>query len=175
VWIWPPPSTLEEGSDIDDNDGGGGSSLGERLLMVCMWPVGVMYVIVLDIAAILSKFGFYPKVGDNVYSLEHYHESRSTWELVVESIPQACLQSIVYILGSSMATRIFVDDQVFFRSIVSSVLNVLYRYSSFMWTVRGEKSGFLALLWSRLKSRSGPSLIKPTIVEELVDHVDQVK
>ncbi|GAQ91220.1 LRR receptor-like serine/threonine-protein kinase FLS2 [Klebsormidium nitens] len=92
-------------------------------------PATFAYVIVLDCLDLVDKIGGHLRFGFDVYSLHHYSQFRSQLDLVLRSVPQAVFQTALYLLGSSRATRIYIDEQILLRSILLSLLNVLVQFN----------------------------------------------
>jgi hypothetical protein len=92
-------------------------------------PVTVIHVIMLDLLDLLDKIGAHLRFGPTVYSLYAYSDFQSQADLTLRSIPQAVFQTVLYLLGSSRATRIYIDEQILLASVVLSLLNVVVRFN----------------------------------------------
>lgn len=82
-----------------------------------------------DVIAFVDKVGFHLRWGEDIYTMLPYFDFRSQLELVFRSIPQALFQSVLYLLGSSRATRIYIDEQIFTVSISFSLVSILVQYN----------------------------------------------
>ncbi|GAQ93027.1 L domain-like superfamily protein [Klebsormidium nitens] len=92
---------------------------------VATWPIAVAAAVVLDAAAILLRFGVHPVVWGKVVSLDAYVAARGLVEELFEAVPQAILQSALYLLGNSAATNYYIDDAIFIPSLIWSLLSLL--------------------------------------------------
>jgi hypothetical protein len=109
----------------------------------------------------LGRVGFFPVVGDRCYSLELYLQSRLMLELLLRSLPQAVFQTALYLLGSSRATRIYIDQPIFVRSIGVSLLSVVFQYCSTLYESTAERQPFWRCFWRRVQLGAGPCLVAP--------------
>jgi hypothetical protein len=98
-------------------------------LIPLTFPATVGYIIILDFLDLLDKIGVHLRFGPTMYSFHVYSKFRSQLDLTLRSIPQVVLQTTLYLLGSSRSTRIYIDEQIIFRSVVLSLLNVLVQFN----------------------------------------------
>jgi hypothetical protein len=124
-WVWPPPEPATRPV---------GAPPGRAFLWaVVLWPVGVLLVLLQDALAVIGRFGFHLVTNGTVLSLEEYSDARGMLEMVLEAVPQAGFQTGLYLLGSSRATRIYIDQEIFLQSIGLSLLSVLVQYCVTLW------------------------------------------
>lgn len=141
------------------------------LIALLVWPLGVLAVVGLDVLAVAAKFGVHLTTEHRIVLLEGYHDSRSWLELLLESVPQAIFQTILYGLGSSRATRIYIDEHVFVLSIATSLLTILVRYACVLWEVLSTKGTTWAIVFGRIRTKCRPYLTTDIDNED----VDQLK
>jgi hypothetical protein len=120
-------------------------------------------VLLQDTVAMVDNAGFHPMVEDDVYSLAPYLNTRLSLELLLRSIPQAIFQSSIYLLGSSRATRIYIDKETFALSISVSLVSILMQICFTLWLALESKTFLWVAFWRRLRHGSGPSLITTTV------------
>ncbi|GAQ78110.1 hypothetical protein KFL_000080140 [Klebsormidium nitens] len=92
-------------------------------------PSAAAAVVAYDVIAFADKVGFHLWWGEDIYTMLPYFDFRSQLDLVLRSIPQAIFQSVLYLLGSSRATRIYIDQQIFTVSISFSLVSILVQYN----------------------------------------------
>ncbi|GAQ84098.1 adenylate cyclase [Klebsormidium nitens] len=92
---------------------------------VATWPFAAAAAVILDAAAIVLRLGVHPVVGGKVVSLDAYVAARGLIEELFEAVPQAILQSALYLLGNSAATNYYIDDAIFIPSLVWSLMSLL--------------------------------------------------
>jgi hypothetical protein len=143
-WIWPlPPSdALLPVPRIP-------RTFAQTVMVLLLAPVNVIVVALQDVSAILNQLGLHLVVGEDTYSMESYQEARVLMELVFESIPQAAFQTTLYLLGSSRATRIYIDERIFVQSIGISLLSVVLHYSCTLWEALDKNVS----LWEAFRAR----------------------
>jgi hypothetical protein len=144
-WVWPPPQPV-----------GDPPPRRAFLWAVILWPVGVLLVLLQDALAVIEKFGFHLVVNGTVLSLEEYGDGRGMLEMVLEAVPQAGFQTALYLLGSSRATRIYIDEEIFLQSIGLSLLSVLVQYCVTLWAACEKKQTVWAAFVARFGGLRGP-------------------
>lgn len=146
AWLWPPCPP-----DADFTPGGGTNlPFTRRLtLTVLLWPVGVLATPGFDVLGILGRLGVHLMIRGDPLSVRHYQEARSMLQIVLETLPQSVFQSALYILGSSRATRIYVDDEIFISSIAISLLGILFNVGSLLKEAIERQKGFGVLVVER--------------------------
>lgn len=146
AWFWPPSPP-----EVDFTTGGKTcpSSLRRVAYTTLLWPLGVLATPALDVLGILGRLGVHLLVEGEPLSFRYYQEARSLLQIVLETLPQSVFQSALYILGSSRATRIYVDDEVFISSIAISLLGILFNIGLLQKEAIERKKGFGALVLER--------------------------
>jgi hypothetical protein len=147
-WVWPPPEPATEPV--------GAPTRGAFLWAVVLWPVGVLLVSLQDALAVIEKFGFHLVVSETLLSLEEYGDARGMLEMVLEAVPQAGFQTALYLLGSSRATHIYIDEEIFLQSIGLSLLSVLVQYCVTLWAACEKKQTVRAAFVARFAGLRGP-------------------
>jgi hypothetical protein len=122
------------------------------LLAIPLLPLGLLSVLVQDLLAVVEKFGLHLAWEDKIVVLEHYHEGRVLVELLLESFPQAAFQTALYVLGSSRATRFYIDEHIFVQSIVLSLLSLSMQYCCMVWKAVYEGMAMGRVFLDRLGS-----------------------
>lgn len=95
-----------------------------------------------------------------------YHDSRVTLELLLEAVPQALFQTLLYVLGSSRSTRIYIDEQIFVRSIAFSLLSVLMHYCLTLWEAIYTAQPFWRICLARVGNWGRPIVVCVNTQEE---------
>ena len=60
-----------------------------------------------------ERFGLHVGWEDEIVVFELYHEAWVLIELLLETLPQAVFQTALYLMGTSRATRIYIDQRIF--------------------------------------------------------------
>ena len=126
---------------------------------VLLMPLGLMGALLFDFLAVLERLGLYLTIGERVISFEAYHDGRVSTELLLESIPQAVFQTGLYVLGSSRATRIYIDEYIFVQSIAIALLSVFVQYAYVLWEAVYTGRSIWAVLVTRFRSSGRPSFL----------------
>ncbi|GAQ92877.1 hypothetical protein KFL_011770020 [Klebsormidium nitens] len=79
--------------------------------------------------------------------------------LLLESLPQAAFQTGLYIVGSSRATRIYIDERIFVQSIVVSLLSLSMQYCTLLWEAVYEGKRLSRVFLDRFHSAGQPILV----------------
>jgi hypothetical protein len=145
-WIWPPPQ-MASAATLPLRAIG---FLGWVALLI-VWPLCVPVVLFLDVIAFIDMLGFHPVIGPHVYSLDLWYDSRSLVELLVRTIPQGAFQTTVYLLGSSRATNVYIDQTLFVQSIATSLLTILFQLVRTIWQAREASEYPWVTFWNRLQ------------------------
>lgn len=153
-WIWRPylRNMALVAPDCLDN--------WSTLVAIMVAPVALLGVIIQDLLTVLDDSGLRLVINGQLVSFEGYHNARILMELLLESVPQAAFQTALYALGSSRATRIYIDEQIFVQSISFALFNVFLQYSDMLWESVHEGRSFHAIVSGRL--RSG----RPVLIEQ---------
>jgi hypothetical protein len=149
-WIWPPYELY------DDNDQPALESRADlkawkHALLFLLSPVLVLPVLLYDVAAALDSLNMHPVLDGTTYTLQSYREAHALVNVFLRSIPQAVFQSIIYVLGSSRATRIYVDEYLFLSAIAAALFLILKEYFVALVKAIKEKES----LWVNIKKRLG--------------------
>jgi hypothetical protein len=92
-------------------------------------------------------------------------------ELLLESLPQAVFQTRLYVIGSSRATRIYIDQRIFVQSIVVSLCSLSVHYCTMLWEAVYEGRSLVGVFLDRFRSAGQPSLVtvisQPSADEEV--------
>jgi hypothetical protein len=130
-------------------------------LVALLSPIGLVGVVLLDVAALADRVGVHLRWGSSVYSLQSYADFRAQLELTLRTIPQAVFQSTLYVLGSSRATRIYIDQTAFLLSITVSLLSILVQYNLFLHEIVSSKASVVDSLKGRFRvDNCQPCLLK---------------
>jgi hypothetical protein len=156
-WLWPLPELGEERMRPLDM-----TARRSGLLAVVLSPLGLAGVLVQDLLSVTERFGLHLAWGDEIVVFERYHESRVVVELLLESLPQAMFQTILYVIGSSRATRIYIDQRIFVQSIVISLLSLSMQYCTMLWEAIYEGNSLVRVFLDRFKSAGQPILVTVT-------------
>jgi hypothetical protein len=165
LWLWPLP-------DPGENGIAGKGTLFSGLLAILLLPLGLLGMLVQDLLSVAERFGLHLAWGDKILVFERYHEARALVELLLESVPQAIFQSALYVLGSSRATRIYIDQRLFVQSIVVSLCSLSLQYCCMLWEAVYEDKSLVWVLLDRFKSAGHPMVVRieddgSTIVEAI--------
>jgi hypothetical protein len=144
---------------------------------VLLWPFGVLATVAFDLLGLFGWLGGHLTVEGVPMSIRYYQEARSLLQIAVETLPQSVFQSVLYILGSSRATRVYVDDVTFIASITISLAGILVNVGLLLkeafeskegvmhtWTLVKERFDGLALL-AQLWAGEGPPQNEPEVEE----------
>lgn len=155
-FLWPEPR-------LSGNKRSTTTKLGirRRVFAVLLLPVGLVGVLVQDLLAVAERFGLHLAWGERIVVFESYHEARALSELLLESLPQAVFQTSLYVLGSSRATRIYIDRQIFVQSIVVSLASVTVQYCNLLWESVYNGVSLFSLVTDRLRSSGQPVVWEP--------------
>ncbi|GAQ80901.1 hypothetical protein KFL_000650330, partial [Klebsormidium nitens] len=153
-WLWPLP-TLDDWQPRTSD----GWSPRAEVWAILLLPLGLLGVLVQDLLSVAERFGLHLATGDQIVVFEHYHESRVLVELLLESLPQALFQTGLYIVGSSRATRIYIDQRIFVQSIVVSLCSLSVQYCTMLWEAVYEGRSLVKVFRDRFESAGQPSLV----------------
>ncbi|GAQ81339.1 hypothetical protein KFL_000780015 [Klebsormidium nitens] len=143
-WVWLAPPAGESAL----HSPGQSWRLWDVACTVMLWPLATAGVIVQDFLAVLDKLGLRLTLDGLVVSFEGYQDFRILLEVLLESFPQAIFQTVLYRLGSSRATNIYVDDRIFAQSIGASLVTILMQYWVTLWeSLQGRKSSCQTPWW----------------------------
>jgi hypothetical protein len=123
-------------------------------------PTAAVAVVAYDTFASANKVGVHLRWGPDVYTLQPYFAFRSQLELVLRSIPQALFQSALYLLGSSRATRIYIDQRLFTLSISVSLVSILVQYNLLLKEVIQTRASLVTVL----RRRFAPANCRPCLM-----------
>jgi hypothetical protein len=154
-WLWPLPELGESGA----LDGTKGSFL-SWVVTVLLLPLGLLGVLVQDLLSVAERFGLHLACGDEIVVFERYHDARGLTELLLESLPQAIFQSALYVLGSSRATRIYIDQRLFVQSIVVSLCSLSMQYCCLLWEAVYEGKSPIRVFLDRFKNAGQPIVLR---------------
>lgn len=149
-WLWPLP---DEASRIPVLETPGDPSAIGAVIAIILAPLGTLVVLLKDVCALLNQLGFHLVVEERTLGMQFYHEYRVMLELVLESIPQAIFQVALYILGSSRVTRIYIDEQIFARSIGFSLLSIVFQYGHTLLEAYENNISLSAAFRNRFRGR----------------------
>lgn len=155
TWMWPLPELNE-----NESAGKGKVTLLSELLRILLLPLGLLGVLVQDLLSVAERFGLHLAWGDEIVVFERYHEARALVELLLESLPQAIFQSALYVLGSSRATRIYIDQRLFVQSIVVSLCSLSIQYCCMLWEAVYEGKSLVRVFLNRFKSAGQPIVVR---------------
>jgi hypothetical protein len=156
-WLWPLPELGEEWL------GSRGTNVRNSwLLAIVLLPLGLVGVLVQDLLSMAERFGVHLAWGDEIAVFKRYHESRVMVESLLESLPQAVFQTGLYIIGSSRATRIYIDQRIFVQFIVVSLCSVSMQYCTMLWEAIYEGKSLVRVFLDRFKSAGQPILVRVT-------------
>jgi hypothetical protein len=156
-WLWPLPALSDEQPRTSD-----GWSLRAKVLAILLLPLGLLGVLVQDLLSVAERFRLHLATGDRILVFERYHESRVVVELLLESLPQAVFQTGLYVIGSSRATRIYIDQRIFVQSIVVSLCSLYVHYCTMLWEAVYEGRSLVGVFLDRFRSAGQPSLVTVT-------------
>jgi hypothetical protein len=156
-WLWPLPALSDEQPRTSD-----GWSLRAEVWAILMLPLGLLGVLVQDLLSVAERFGLHLATGNRIVVFERYHESRVVVELLLESLPQAVFQTGLYIVGSSRATRIYIDQRIFVQSIVVSLCSLSVHYCTMLWEAVYEGKSLVGVFLDRFRSAGQPSFVTAT-------------
>jgi hypothetical protein len=156
-WLWPLPAWSDEHKRNSD-----GWSPRAAVLAILLLPLGLLGVLVQDLLSVAERFGLHLATGDRIVVFERYHESRVVVELLMESLPQVVFQTGLYIVGSSRATRIYIDQRIFVQSIVVSLCSLSVHYCTMLWEAVYEGRSLVGMFLDRFRSTGQPSLVTVT-------------
>ncbi|GAQ78274.1 LRR receptor-like serine/threonine-protein kinase FLS2 [Klebsormidium nitens] len=161
AWVWPGFVPVDR---LAANSGRSQREIRARILililMVLLWPVGLLGVVLYDVLVVFENLGVCLLIDKcAILSFGSYAASRGLWDLLLRSIPQAGVQTALYLLGSSRATRIYIDGRIFAQSIGSSLLGVVVHYCMTLWDsiLTSEKPWIV--FWNRLNTHSFPTVV----------------
>jgi hypothetical protein len=173
-WLWPLPALSDEKPRTSPN----GWSPRAAVLAILLLPLGLLGVLVQDLLSVAERFGLHLATGDRILVFERYHESRVVVELLLESLPQAVFQTGLYVIGSSRATRIYIDQRIFVQSIVVSLCSLSVHYCTMLWEAVYERRSLVGVFLDRFRSAGQPSLVtvisQPSADEEVEGLSEQV-
>lgn len=161
TWSWPLPELGEE-----LRGAGSSGAWHSWLLVVALFPLGLVGVLVQDVLSVAERFGVHLAWGDEILVFEQYQESRVIVELLLESLPQAVFQTGLYMMGSSRATRIYIDQRIFVRSIVVSLCSLSMHSCLMLWEAVYERKTLFVVFMDKFKSAGQPILVKVTPNED---------
>jgi hypothetical protein len=153
-WLWPLPALSDEHRRTSD-----GWSPRAVILAILLLPLGLLGVLVQDLLSVAERFGLHLATGDRILVFERYHESRVVVELLLESLPQAVFQTGLYMIGSSRATRIYIDQRIFVQSIVVSLCSLSVHYCSMLWEAVYEGRSLFGLFLDQFRIAGQPILV----------------
>ncbi|GAQ92577.1 hypothetical protein KFL_010600020 [Klebsormidium nitens] len=156
-WLWPLPALNDEQPRTSD-----GWSPRAAVLAILLLPLGLLGVLVQDLLSVAERFGLHLGTGDQIVVFEGYHESRVVVELLLESLPQAVFQTGLYVIGSSRATRIYIDQRIFVQSIVVSLCSLSVHYCTMLWEAVYEGRSLVRVFLDRFGSAGQPTLVTVT-------------
>ncbi|GAQ92964.1 hypothetical protein KFL_012270010, partial [Klebsormidium nitens] len=156
-WLWPLPALSDEQPRTSD-----GWSPRAAVLAILLLPLSLLGVLVQDLLSVAERFGLHLATGDRIVVFERYHESRVVVELLLESLPQAVFQTGLYIIGSSRATRIYIDQRIFVQSIVVSLCSLSVHYCTMLWEAVYEGRSLFRVFLDRFNGAGQPSLVTLT-------------
>lgn len=155
--LWPLPDSDGEQPRTSD-----GRSRRAMILAILLLPLGLLSVLVQDLLSVAERFGLHLATGDRILVFERYHESRVVVELLLESLPQAVFQTGLYVIGSSRATRIYIDQRIFVQSIVVSMCSLSVHYNAMLWEAVYEGRSLVRVFLDRFNGAGQPSLVTLT-------------
>jgi hypothetical protein len=129
------------------------------LAAVPLMPLGLMGALLFDFLAVLERLGLHLTIGERIVSFEAYHGGRVSTELLLESVPQAVFQTALYVLGSSRATRIYIDEYIFVQSIAIALLSLFVQHCYVLWEAMYTGRSMWAVLVTRFKSSGWPGFV----------------
>ncbi|GAQ92966.1 Leucine-rich repeat receptor-like protein kinase family protein, partial [Klebsormidium nitens] len=156
-WLWPLPALANEPPRTTD-----WWSVRAVVVAILLLPMGLLGVLVQDLLSVAEKFGLHLATGDRILVFERYHESRVMVELLLESLPQAVFQTGLYVIGSSRATRIYIDQRIFVQSIVVSLCSLSVHYCTMLWEAVYEGRSLVRVFLDRFGSAGQPSVVTLT-------------
>ncbi|GAQ89064.1 hypothetical protein KFL_004840040 [Klebsormidium nitens] len=156
-WLWPLPELGEERLKSE-----GTNARYSWLLAIVLLPLGLVGILVQDLLSVAERFGVHLAWGDEIVVFERYHESRVMVELLLESLPQAVFQTGLYIIGSSRATRIYIDERIFVQSIVVSLCSMPIHYCTMLWEAVYEGKTLMRVFLDRFESAGQPIIVTVT-------------
>jgi hypothetical protein len=169
-WLWPLPELGEERL-MPVNTG----SQYSGLLAFVLLPLGLVGVLVQDLLSVAERFGLHLTWGDEVVVFERYHESRVMVELLLESLPQAMFQTALYVIGSSRATRIYIDQRIFVQSIVVSLCSLSMHYCTMLWEAVYEGKSLVRVFLDRFRSAGRPIFVRVTAtLSEVAEEMEEM-
>jgi hypothetical protein len=154
-WLWPLPELGENEIAVE-----GKGTLFSGLLAILLMPLGLLGVLVHDLLSVAERFGVHLAWGDEIVVFERYHDARGLTELLLESLPQAIFQSALYVLGSSRATRIYIDQRLFVQSIVVSLCILSMQYCCLLWEAVYEGKSLVRVFLDRFKNAGQPIVVR---------------
>jgi Leucine-rich repeat (LRR) protein len=119
------------------------------LRLLLLWPVAILRLPVYDSLGVLARGGLLMHVGDHVVGMDEYLNVRAHLDVLLRSLPQSLFQSVLYLLGSSRATRVFIDETIFISSIALSLVSLGAHLGMLYWEALSSGGSFLALFWGR--------------------------
>ncbi|GAQ87016.1 hypothetical protein KFL_003250200 [Klebsormidium nitens] len=149
-WMWPLPDMGAQQRRAN------ALSLRAGVLAVLLLPLGLLGVLVQDLLSVAERFGLHLASGDEIVVFERYHESRVVVEVLLESLPQAIFQTGLYLIGSSRATRIYIDQRIFVQSIVVSLCSLLMHYCTMLWEAVYEGKSIVRVFLDRFRGAGQP-------------------
>lgn len=86
-----------------------------------------------------------PFTGLNMSAL---YRAQSTAEVFFSALPQACIQTKLYIMGNNPdGVRVYIDTNLYVYSVVGSLVSVLKTVALIIYEVHGCDGGFRGYLW----------------------------
>lgn len=173
AFVWPPQAAASaQARDIATS-----GVMWRLAYAVLLWPFCVLATVAFDLLGLVGRLGGHLTVEGVPLSIRYYQEARSLLQIAVETLPQSVFQSALYILGSSRATRIYVDDITFIASITIFLAGILVNVGLLLkeafeskegvmhtWTLVKERFARLALL-AQLQAGEGSPEKEPEVEE----------
>jgi hypothetical protein len=134
-------------------------SLSAVALATLLLPLGILGILIHDFLSVAERLGLHLVHGEQMIVFEHYYKSRVVFESLLESLPQAMFQTGLYILGSSRATRIYIDQRIFVQSIVIALITLLMQYCTMLWEAIVAGKSLARVFLDRCKGAGQPILV----------------
>lgn len=159
-WVWPPPNA--DSLIIISR-----RPLGRKqwLLVLLLWPIALVSVPIQYALSVLDRVGFHLVWDRMPYSLNAYCDAQGLLEMLMRSIPQIILQSAVYILGSSRATGIYIDETIFIPSIVLTLTSVLFQIAHTLWQSLSAAEPLWVFVLERFTAMTRLYIIAPSAAQ----------